>query len=205
MDKNKQKREEKIRELLGEEDELLGKAYDGRLVRRLAEYLQPYRVRLVTAVTLMIITALLAVSRPLIVGRAIDRGINAGDSDTLRFWTIAFILASLGEWVGNRFRIALMAYIGTKVVADLRSQLFRHLQALSLSFFNNYSVGRLMSRLISDVGVVQDFITWSITGLFRSAFMLMGIILFMLALNWQLALVTFAVMPAMSSIMPMAE
>ena len=90
-----------------------------------------------------------------------------------------------------------MAYVGTKVVADLRSRLFRHLHGLSLNFHNNYSVGRMMSRLISDVGVLQDFVTWSITGLARSIFVLGGIVIFMLFLKWQLALVTFAVLPLM--------
>ena len=99
--------------------------------------------------------------------------------------------------VRNRFRISLMAFVGTKVVADFRSQLFRHLHTLTLSFYNNYSVGRLMSRLISDVGVLQYFITWSITGLFRSGFILIGIVIAMLVMNWQLALVSFAVLPLM--------
>ncbi|RIK34202.1 MAG: ABC transporter ATP-binding protein, partial [Chloroflexi bacterium] len=76
-------------------------------------------------------------------------------------------------------------------------ELFRHLHKLSLSFHNNYSVGRLMSRLISDVGVLQDFVTWSITGLARSGFVLLGIAAVMLAMNWRLALVTFAVVPLM--------
>ncbi|MCB0126083.1 MAG: ABC transporter ATP-binding protein, partial [Caldilineaceae bacterium] len=96
-----------------------------------------------------------------------------------------------------RARISLMAYAGTRVVADMRSELFRHLHKLSLNFHNNYSVGRLMSRLISDVGILQDFVTWSLTGLARSSFILIGIIFAMLALNWQLALVTFALIPLM--------
>ena len=100
--------------------------------------------------------------------------------------------------ISNRFRISIMAEVGTGVVADFRSQLFRHLHTLSLNFFNNYSVGRLMSRLISDVGVMQDFITWSITGLFRSIFTLIGIVIAMFWLNWQLALVTFTVLPLMA-------
>jgi ATP-binding cassette, subfamily B, multidrug efflux pump len=82
-------------------------------------------------------------------------------------------------------------------VADVRSSLFRHLHTLSLNFFNRYSVGRLMSRLISDVGVLQDFVTWSITGLARAFFVLIGIVVAMFVLNWQLALVTFAVLPLM--------
>ncbi len=197
-EQERQDREERIRALLKEDDdELLGKAYDGRLVRRLLGYMRPYMPRLIAAIVLMIISSLLSVAQPSIVGRAIDDGIRAESMSTLRLWTGLFIILAVGEWITNRFRIAIMAYVGTKVVADYRSELFRHLHSLSLNFHNNYSVGRLMSRLISDVGVLQDFITWSITGLFRSFFTLTGIIFAMLILNWRLALVTFAVLPLM--------
>ena len=197
-EQERQDREDRIRALLKEaDDELLGKAYDGRLVRRLLGYMRPYLSRLIVAIILMIVSSLLAVAQPTIVGRAIDDGIRADSFSILRLWTGLFIAAAVGEWITNRFRIAIMAYVGTKVVADYRSDLFRHLHTLSLNFHNNYSVGRLMSRLISDVGVLQDFITWSITGLFRSFFTLTGIIIAMLILNWRLALVTFAVLPLM--------
>ncbi|MFO7537976.1 MAG: ABC transporter ATP-binding protein [Chloroflexota bacterium] len=190
-------REERIKDLLPDEDELLGKAYDGRLVRRLLAYMRPYKSQLVVAIILMVVSSLLSVVGPAIIGYAIDDGIRAGSFDVLRFWTFIFIAAAVGEWITNRFRIAIMAYVGTKVVADLRSHLFRYLHTLSLKFYNGYSVGRLMSRLISDVGVMQDFITWSITGLFRSFFTLFGIVAAMMLLNWRLALVTFAVLPLM--------
>ncbi|UCC51027.1 MAG: ABC transporter ATP-binding protein, partial [Anaerolineaceae bacterium] len=190
--------EEQIEDLLPEEDGKLGKAYDGRLVRRLSFYLRPYTGRLILAIVLMITSSLLAVSQPLIIGLAIDEGIRAGSLTTLRTWSVLFLVAAVGAWITNRWRIAIMAYVGTAVVADYRSHLFRHLHTLSLSFFNSYSVGRLMSRLISDIGVVQDFITWSITGLFRSLFTLTGIVIAMFLLNWQLALVTFSVLPLMA-------
>ncbi|MEJ2748939.1 MAG: ABC transporter ATP-binding protein, partial [Anaerolineae bacterium] len=193
----REERERKIAALLNDEDELLGKAYDGRLVRRLLQYLSPYKRKLWAAILFMVVSSFLGVSGPLIVGKAIDDGIRASNFTTLRLWTVLFITAAVGEWITNRQRIALMAYVGTKVVADIRSQLFRHLHTLSLNFHNNYSVGRLMSRLISDVGVMQDFITWSITGLFRSTFTLLGIVVAMLLLNWRLALVSFAVIPLM--------
>lgn len=193
----KEAREARIKDLLNDEDELLGKAYDGRLVRRLLQFMDPYKTQLYLAIVLMVISSLLAVVQPAIVGKAIDGGIRTGSLETLRMWTIIFLIAAVGEWISNRFRISIMAFVGTKVVADYRSTLFRHLHALSLNFHNNYSVGRLMSRLISDVGVLQDFITWSITGLFRSFFTLTGIVIAMLWLNWQLALVTFSVLPLM--------
>lgn len=196
-DQRRHEREDRIRGLLDDEDELLGKAYDSRLVRRLLHSVDPYRRQLITAILLMIVSSLMSVAAPTIIGRAIDDGIRANDFTTLRFWTVLFIITALVEWVTNRQRISIMGYVGTQVVADYRSQLFRHLHSLSINFHNNYSVGRLMSRLISDVGVLQDFITWSITGLFRSFFTLLGIVTAMLLLNWQLALVTFAVLPFM--------
>ena len=213
-------REEKIQDLLPDEDEALGKAYDSGLVRRLLQQTAPYKGKLFAAIIFMAISSLLSVAIPWIIGRAIDYGIRAGEPDILqewtvsfirllwgenagapfdivRFWTIALLLAAVGEWLTNRARIALMAFVGTRIVADLRSKLFRHLHTLSLNFYNNYSVGRLMSRLISDVGVLQDFVSWSLTGLARAAFTLLGIVVAMLIMNWQLALVTFAVLPLM--------
>lgn len=198
-EKERQDREERIRTMLDDEEEdvLIGKAYDGRLVRRLGGFLIPYKTKLILAIILMIISSLLSVAQPWIIGHAVDAGIRAGSLQTLRTWSLIFLAAAVFEWITNRSRISLMAFVGTKVVADFRSRLFRHLHTLTLSFYNNYSVGRLMSRLISDVGVLQDFITWSITGLFRSFFILIGIVFVMVAMNWQLALVSFAVLPLM--------
>lgn len=190
-------REAKIRQLLRDDDELLGKAYDSRLVRRLGTYMTPYKSSLILAVILMTISSLLGVSGPAIIGLAIDNGIRAGSLEVLRFWTLIFLFTTVGEWLTNRARVRIMAYVGTKIVADVRSELFRHLHRLTLNFYSNYSVGRLMSRLIGDVGVLLDFVTWSITGLFRSVFNLFGIVIAMLLLSWQLALVAFAVMPLM--------
>jgi ATP-binding cassette subfamily B protein/subfamily B ATP-binding cassette protein MsbA len=191
-------REERIRDLLPSEDaDSLDRPYDARLLGRLAGYLRPYRRRTIGAVIAMIISSLMSVAGPYLIGRAVDDGIRAGSLQQLRYWTVIFLVAALVEWLTGRLRISLMAYVGTKVVADLRSDFFRHLHGLSLNFHNNYSVGRLMSRLIGDIGVMQDFITWSITGTARSIFILVGIIIAMLALNWRLALVTFAVMPLM--------
>ena len=190
-------REARISRLLRDDDEIMGKAYDGRLVRRLGGYIVPYKPRVIVAIILMTISTLLGVAGPAVIGFAIDSGIRAGSADQLRFWTIIFLVSSIGEWLTNRTRVHIMAYVGTRIVADVRSDLFRHLHRLTLNFYSNYSVGRLMSRLIGDVGVLLDFMTWSITGLFRSVFNLVGIVVAMLLLNWQLALVAFAVMPLM--------
>ena len=195
-EEERRRREQKIQDLLPDEQEdaWSGKAYDGRLVKRLFGYILPYRSRLIAAVILMIATSLLSVAGPWLVGQAIDRGIRVNDPASLRLWTTVLIIAAIAEFITNRSRVAIMGYVGTRVVADLRSHLFRHLHRLSLNFYNHYSVGRLMSRLISDVGIMQDFVTWSITGLARSTFVLAGIIVAMISLNWRLAVVTFTVL-----------
>lgn len=191
-------RERRVQQLMPEDEEetQVGR-YDGQLVRRLFAYLTPYRRQVILSVIFMSISSVLNVMGPTLIGWAIDDGIRAGSLQQLRLYTIIFIVAAVVEWLTNRARIALMAYAGTRVVADMRSELFRHLHRLSLNFHNNTSVGRLMSRLIGDIGILQDFVTWSITGLARSSFILIGIIFAMLALNWQLALVTFALIPLM--------
>jgi ATP-binding cassette subfamily B protein/subfamily B ATP-binding cassette protein MsbA len=145
----------------------------------------------------MTITTLLAVAGPTVIGRAVDDGIRTGSYMALRNWALLYGVLAVVEWFFNRLRIVVMARVGSRVVADMRSELFRHLHALSPHFHANTSVGRLMSRLIGDVGVMQDFVTWNITGSTRAVFNLLGMSVAMLWLNWQLALVAFAVLPFM--------
>ncbi|MCY3904134.1 MAG: ABC transporter ATP-binding protein [Caldilineaceae bacterium] len=197
MEQERLRRERRIQDLLPDEEEAQEKTYDSRLVKRLMVYVGVYRREFIVSVILIVVSSLMSVGTPWMIQRAIDEGIRAGNVGTLRFWTFLFLAAIALEWITSRARLTVMAYAGTRIVTDLRSQLFRHLHTLSLGFFNDYSVGRLMSRLISDVSVLQDFVTWSITGLARSAFILIGIVIAMLFLNWQLALVTFAVLPLM--------
>ena len=197
IEQERLRRERKIQDLLPDEEEAQEKTYDGRLVKRLMVYVVAYKREFLLSLLLTVVTSVMSVGTPWMIKRAIDDGIRAGNAGTLRFWTFLFLGAVALEWITNRARLTVMAYAGTRIVTDLRSHLFRHLHSLSLGFFNDYSIGRLMSRLLSDVGVLQDFVTWSITGLARSAFILIGIIVAMLILNWQLAVVTFAVLPLM--------
>ena len=194
----RQRREIRLTQYLEEdEDKLHDKTHDAALLARLISYIGAYRRKLIIAVCLMIGTSLVSVVRPWLVAQAIDTGIRMDNIYALRMWCLLYIGAALGELVFNRSRILIMAYIGTKVVSDMRSSLFQYLHTLSLNFHNNYSVGRLMSRLISDVGVLQDFVSWWFTGVARSVFILLGIIVAMLVMNWRLALLTFAILPLM--------
>ena len=196
--RNDEEIEKKIEDLLPKNDDnVLGKAYDSRLAKRLFAFITPYKFQMTLAIVLMTVTSLLSVAGPWFIGKAIDDGIKADSFSTLRFWTIIFIITTVGEMITNRSRVRILAFVGTRVVADVRRALFRHVHSLSLNFYNNYSIGRLMSRLISDVEVLQDFVTWALTGLARASFTLVGITVAMLFLNWQLALTTFAVLPIM--------
>ncbi|MEM7801680.1 MAG: ABC transporter ATP-binding protein, partial [Chloroflexota bacterium] len=173
------------------------------LLRRLFGFVLPYRQGLIGALISISIASLLSVAVPAFIGFAVDEGIGelqengsySGTIEALRFWVIVIIVTLLAEFVTNRYRIYIMGKIGGYVVADVRGTLYRKLHQLTLTFHNNYSVGRMMSRLLGDITVLRDFVTWSITGLFRSFFSLFGIIAIMLYKDWQLALISFSVLP----------
>ncbi len=109
-----------------------------------------------------------------------------------------YLVMSAVNWVGTYVRVRIMAVTGQNIIYDLRMQLFDHLQELSLGFYSRYAVGRLMSRVINDIGVLRDMITWAVVAVFRDVFDLFGTLFAMLVLNWQLSLVTFLVLPLMA-------
>ena len=179
------------------DDDILGKAYDPRITRRLLGYLKPHGVQIILALVLMVVHSAAALAGPYIIRLAIDEGMTKGQITLLARLVLLFVLAKAVEWAGIRGRLFLMAYVGTKIIYTVRTQLFQHLQRLTLSFYSRYAVGRLMSRLMSDVNVLQDFVTWSVVGVFRDMFLLAGIIVAMLAMNVKLSLLTFIVLPVM--------
>ncbi len=191
----RKRREQRILDLLPDEEDDL-KQVDPNLLMRLSIFLTPYRIDVFWAVMLMVISSLIGVvAQPWIIGKVFDDGIEAGSVENLRYWIAIFVGSAAIEFVANRYRISKMGIVGGYVVADVRAKLYNHLHTLSLNFHNNYSVGRLMSRLLGDIVMLREFITWSITGLFRSFFSLTGIIITMLVINWRLALISFSVLP----------
>ncbi|MFT5193883.1 MAG: ATP-binding cassette subfamily B multidrug efflux pump [Cellvibrionaceae bacterium] len=192
----RKRREQRINDLLPEEEDDLTKV-DPKLLFRLGIFLEPYRTQVIWAVVFMIISAVVGVAQPWIIGKVFDEGIDKGSVPDLRYWVIIFAVSALIELVANKYRISIMGIVGGHVVADVRARLYNHLHSLSLTFHNNYSVGRMMSRLLGDITMLRDFITWSVTGLFRSVFSLFGIIVVMLYINWRLALISFIVLPVL--------
>jgi ATP-binding cassette, subfamily B, multidrug efflux pump len=183
-----------------DEDEILGKAYDGRLIRRFIPYLAPYWRRMSVAIVFLIGTSLLDLVPPYLTKVAIDRYITthkpAGLALIFAIFVAALSLSFVMRYTMNYF----MQYVGQGVMYDLRNEIFGHLQRLPLQFFDKNPVGRLMTRMTGDVDALNDFITQGMVSILGDVITLAGIIVVMLVLNWQLALVALAVMPIIAVI-----
>jgi ATP-binding cassette, subfamily B, multidrug efflux pump len=173
------------------------KGYDPKVVNRLVEFIRPYQGKLLTALFLMFVGSVVSVAGPYFVKIALDSGIAAANLGVLRQTMIIYLVAISIQWLAIYIRVNLMARVGQSIIYDLRSRLFEHLQALSLSFYSHYSVGRVITRVINDVGVLREFLTWAILAIARDFFTLIGIIIAMLSMNARLSLLTFAVLPVM--------
>ena len=191
------------------EEEVLGKAYDSRLMKRLLTYLRPYRLQVVIALVSIILKAGADVLGPYLTKVAIDRYLaNRTQAHSLldRFLSsrpmtgIAQIAALylgllLISFVFEFTQTYIMQWAGQKVMFDLRAQIFRHLQRLHIAFFDHNPVGRLVTRVTSDVDALNEMFTAGVVSIFEDIFVLAGIIAIMLQMSWKLALVTFAVLP----------
>jgi len=181
-----------------DEDTVIGKAYDARLVRRLARYLMPYRWRILAAILWMFLAMSAYVVGPSLIKVALDEGIAAGNVLVLQQAVALYLLTAVAFWVGTFFRVRTMAVTGQSIIYDLRRELFDHLQALSLGFFSRYAVGRLISRVINDVNVLRELITWALVAVVRDVFDLFGTLAAMFLLNWQLTMLSLTVLPLMA-------
>ena len=178
-----------------QEEDALGKAYDARLMRRLLRYLGPYRWKVVLAVVLLVSAALLQIVGPWLIQMALDDAVPEGDGRLLSILAIAYMVATLATF-GLQYAQALVTtWLGQSVMYDLRMEIFHKLQELDLTFFDRNPVGRLMTRITSDVETLNELFSSGVVAIFGDLFTLIFIISAMLLLDWQLALVTMSVMP----------
>ncbi len=191
------------------EEEVLGKAYDSRLMKRLLTYLRPYRPQVIIALVAIILKAGVDVLGPYLTKVAIDKYLaNRTESHSLldRFLSpqpmtgIAQIAAMylgllLISFLFEFTQTYVMQWAGQKVMFDLRAQIFRHLQRLHIAFFDHNPVGRLVTRVTSDVDALNEMFTAGVVSIFEDIFVLAGIVAIMLNMSWRLALITFAVLP----------
>jgi ATP-binding cassette subfamily B protein/subfamily B ATP-binding cassette protein MsbA len=178
-------------------EDVLTKGYDPQVIRRIIKFSRPYKLQLFISLVLMLMATAALIAGPYLVKIALDEGIAAGSREELRNAVLAYLIIAILQWCITYFRINLMARAGTSIIYDLRASLFEHLQKLSLSFYSRYSVGRIITRVINDVGVLREFITWAVLATARDLFALVGILIAMLAMNVRLTLYTFTVLPFM--------
>jgi ATP-binding cassette subfamily B protein/subfamily B ATP-binding cassette protein MsbA len=178
-------------------EDALDKGYDPKVARGLAQFFKPYYGQMFLSLILMIIVTMASVSGPYFVKLAIDEGIAKNDLVALRNIALVYFGISVIQVATNIVRIRLMSRVGQHILYDVRMQMFNHLQKLSLSFYNRYSVGRVITRVINDVGTLREFITWAVLAIVRDLLAIIGILVAMLALNLRLSLLTFTVLPIM--------
>ncbi len=171
------------------------KGYDPKVVRGLVAFVKPYWRPLLVSVFLMAITSAASVAGPYLVKLAVDEGIEAGSLPTLRNLVLIYLTIAILQWSAIYGRVFIMSRVGQSIIYDVRSKLFHHLQHLSISFFSHYSVGRIIVRVINDVSVLREFITWAMLAIARDLFVLIGIIFTMVSMNLRLSLLTFSVIP----------
>ncbi|NOX38710.1 MAG: ABC transporter ATP-binding protein [Calditrichaeota bacterium] len=178
-----------------DEDRVEKVAYDHRLFLRLLRYGKPYALLILTAVFLIILAAGLDILGPYLTRIAVDRYILIGDSQGLLRIVLLYFIVLLGSFGVRYGQILLTQYIGQKMIYDLRDQIFTHLQKLHQQFFDKNPVGRLMTRVTSDVESLNQMFTQGIVMIFGDVFLIAGIVVMMLSLHTGLALWTLSVIP----------
>ena len=196
---------------MSQEEEVLGKAYDSRLMARLLKYLRPYRWQVAIALVSIFLKSFADVLGPYLVKVAIDRYLAPakGASSAAGIWSwlssrpgtgiaqisLIYVGLLLMTFLLEFLQTYFMQWTGQKVMFDLRRQIFRHLQRLHVAFFDKNPVGRLVTRVTTDVDALNEMFTSGVVSIFEDLFVLFGILGVMLCMNWKLALITFSVLP----------
>jgi ATP-binding cassette subfamily B protein len=177
------------------EEEVFGKAYDPRTVRRIWEFVHPYRAKMYLSVAAVLVFTATQLAIPLIIGFAIDSGMTKGGSSTNLLWAVAaFALAVLVNFGASFVQESQVGKVAENVLFDMRRAMFAQLQRVSLSFMDKTEVGRLMSRLQGDVNSMQEFLETSVLSV-GDLVLLFGIVFVLLTLDFRLGLLTLSTMP----------
>jgi ATP-binding cassette subfamily B multidrug efflux pump len=208
--KSKEPREEPAKKA-AQDDDVVGKAYDGRLMRRLLTYLRPYKLQTALSAVAILFKAGSDVMGPYLVKVAVDVYMTGAPPAKLTWLTrrlspqpmtgitqIGFLYlgALLVTYVLEFLQTYLMQWTGQKIMFDMRSQIFRHLQRMSPAFFDRNPVGKLVTRVTSDVDALNEMFTSGVLSIFEDVFVLAFIVIIMLRMSWPLALLALAVLPA---------
>src|SRR5215813_9567971 len=178
-----------------QEEEVLGKAYDARLMRRLITYLKPHKKYVALALVLILFESGLEVTFPWLTKISIDRYIAVGNLGGLAIIAGIYIFLLFIRFMAASAETYVLQNTGQKIMYDMRMQTFKHLHTLPISFFDKNPVGRLITRVTTDVDVLNDMFSAGIVSIFGDIFTLLGILIAIMILNWQLGLVTMSVVP----------
>ncbi len=178
-------------------DKVEGRAFNPRVVLRLLACLHPYWRRMTVAFVLMLIASALTLATPYLIKVAIDQPIAQGDLAGLSRIALLTAAAFVGLYVASAGQQYLLSWVGQRVLASLRAQLFRHLQDLSLGYHDTHIVGVTLSRVINDVAVINELLSQGLVTLIGDTLLLAGIVVVMLSMSPRLALLTFSVLPLM--------
>jgi len=177
------------------DEEVLGKAYDAKLMRRLLGYLRPYWKNVIVAFVAIISGSSASLAQPYLTKLAIDRYIAAGRLDDLARLAWLFLIVLVVAFVSEYVQTWTLQFTGQRVMFDLRTAIYSHLQRLDLRYYDRNPVGRLMTRVTTDVDALNDLFTAGVISIFGDIFTLVGIMVIMIGMNWRLAIVSFSVLP----------
>src|SRR5262245_5043164 len=206
------------------EEEVLGKAYDARLMRRLLRYLRPYKTYALLAFCLTVASAPLGLAGPPLTKAAIDLfikpdpskpasrfglflgnlavklGFGGSPYQGVTFIALVFLLANIAAFAVQYIQGMVLQTMGQKIMYDLRQEIFRHLQRLQITYYDRNPVGRLMTRLTTDVDALNEMFTAGVITVFGDVAMVFYILIWMFRVNWRLALVSFAILPLLGAL-----
>ncbi len=202
------------------DEETIGRVFDRRLFVRLLAYLRPYRWTVVTAVVLIVVSAMLQLVGPLLTAAALDalvtvdssaskpgmwlRGMLADEtltvSEAMAWVGVAYVAALIATFVVLFAQSWLMQNLGQRVLLDLRLQIFAHLQRLEVGFFDRRPIGRLVTRATNDVDALNELFTSGVVAIFGDIALLGGILGVLIWLDWRLALLTLAILPGLAAL-----
>ena len=177
------------------EENLDNKYYDWPVFKRILGYLRPYRMLVVVSLLLLLAVSMLSLAGPLLTKVAIDDYIRVQQYQGLDRIALIYIVVLAGAFVCQFLQYTLMQYIGQKVMFDLRTQVFAHLHKMSFRFFDRNPIGKMMTRTVNDVEVLNEMLTSGLILVFSDLFTLVGIFLMLAWLDWRLMLVVCAVFP----------
>ena len=170
----------------------------GRKVRWLFGLLRPYRVRVFWMMVALVLATAAALTPPYLAGLAIDKGITPGDLDALTLIVVAFLVSAAVYWAATYVQTYLVGWVGQRALQDLRERIYTHLQSMSLGFYTRNRPGVLISRMTNDVQALDTLVTDGIVTMVSSVLTLVGVIVILLAIDVQLALVTFLTFPVLA-------